>query len=108
MGVNSLPKTVIRQRRGCDLNPGPSAPESIQHASHSATEPAGDISASGLLVQASVQQEREDVQRARAQHDAETQRHREQIAQINDSVRQRKVSGVACSFSTLLSANISL
>jgi len=26
MGVNSLPKT--RQRRGCDLNPGPSAPES--------------------------------------------------------------------------------
>jgi len=28
MGVNSLPKTVTRQRRGCDLNPGPSAPES--------------------------------------------------------------------------------
>jgi len=28
MGVNSLPKTVIRQRRDCDLNPGPSAPES--------------------------------------------------------------------------------
>ena len=28
MGLNSLPKTVIRQRRGCDLNPGPSAPES--------------------------------------------------------------------------------
>ena len=28
MGVNSLPKTVIRQRRGSDLNPGPSAPES--------------------------------------------------------------------------------
>jgi len=26
--VNSLPKTVTRQRRGCDLNPGPSAPES--------------------------------------------------------------------------------
>ena len=25
MGVNSLPKTVTRQRRGCDLNPGPSA-----------------------------------------------------------------------------------
>ena len=25
MGVNSLPKTVNRQRRGCDLNPGPSA-----------------------------------------------------------------------------------
>jgi len=28
MGVNSLPKTVTRQRRYCDLNPGPSAPES--------------------------------------------------------------------------------
>jgi len=28
MGVNSLPKTVSRQRRGCDLNPGNSAPES--------------------------------------------------------------------------------
>ena len=27
MGVNSLPKTVTRQRRGCDLNPDPSAPE---------------------------------------------------------------------------------
>ena len=27
MGVNSLPKTVTRQRRGWDLNPGPSAPE---------------------------------------------------------------------------------
>jgi len=27
IGVNSLPKTVTRQRRGCDLNPGPSAPE---------------------------------------------------------------------------------
>ena len=38
MGVNSLPKTVTRQRRGCDLNPGPSEPE-LQHANHSATEP---------------------------------------------------------------------
>jgi len=28
MGVNSLPKTVTRQRRNCDLNPDPSAPES--------------------------------------------------------------------------------
>jgi len=28
MGVNSLPKTVTRQRRDCDLNLGPSAPES--------------------------------------------------------------------------------
>ena len=28
MGVNSLPKTVTRQRRDCDLSPGPPAPES--------------------------------------------------------------------------------
>ena len=28
MGVNSLPKTDTRHRRDCDLNPGPSAPES--------------------------------------------------------------------------------
>jgi len=28
MGVNSLPKTAIGQRRDCDLNPCPSAPES--------------------------------------------------------------------------------
>ena len=28
MGVNMLPKTVTRQRSDCDLNPGPSAPES--------------------------------------------------------------------------------
>jgi len=28
MGVNSLPKTVTRQRCDCDLNPGHSAPES--------------------------------------------------------------------------------
>ena len=26
--MNSLPKTVTRQRRDCDFNPGPSAPES--------------------------------------------------------------------------------
>ena len=28
MGRNSLPKTVTRERRDCDLNPGLSAPES--------------------------------------------------------------------------------
>ena len=28
MGENSLPKTVTRQCRDCDLNPGLSAPES--------------------------------------------------------------------------------
>ena len=34
MGVNSLLKTVTRQRRSCDLNPGPSAPESTRPPSH--------------------------------------------------------------------------
>ena len=29
MGVSSLPQTVTRQRRGCDLNPGPSALKSM-------------------------------------------------------------------------------
>jgi len=28
MDVNSFPKPATRQRRGCDLNPDPSAPES--------------------------------------------------------------------------------
>jgi len=41
MGVNSLPKTVTRQRHDCDLNPRPTAPESMQHSNHSATEPPG-------------------------------------------------------------------
>ena len=45
MGVNSLPKTVTRQRRGCDSNPGPSAPESstltTRLPSHQFPSPAG-------------------------------------------------------------------
>jgi len=36
-GCERLPKTVTRQRRDCDLNPGPSAPEFSTN--HSATEP---------------------------------------------------------------------
>ena len=38
-GKGSLPKTVTRQRRDHDLNPGSSAPESQLHTNHSATEP---------------------------------------------------------------------
>jgi len=45
MGVNSLPKTVTRQRRDCDLNPGRTAPESStlttrlpSHQSHVQTQ----------------------------------------------------------------------
>jgi len=37
MGANSLPKTVNRQRRSCDLNLG--LLRLVQHANHSATEP---------------------------------------------------------------------
>ena len=40
MVVNSLPKTVTRQRRDCNLNPGPSAPES---STLTTPLPAGDI-----------------------------------------------------------------
>ena len=39
MGVNSLPKTVTRQRRDCDLNPGPSIRAWVQQADPSVTEP---------------------------------------------------------------------
>jgi len=49
MGVNSLPKTATWQRRGCDSNPGPSAPESSMLTTRShllvkskSTEPMGD------------------------------------------------------------------
>ena len=37
--MNSLPNTVIRQRRGCDLNPGPSAPESSTLTTRLASHP---------------------------------------------------------------------
>jgi len=40
MVVNSLPKTVTRQRSDCNLNPGPSAPES---STLTTPLPAGDI-----------------------------------------------------------------
>ena len=40
--MNSLPKTVTRQRRDCDLNPGPSAPEfSMLIAKFHYTDPTG-------------------------------------------------------------------
>jgi len=39
MGVNSLPKTVTRQRRDCDLNPGLSAPESRTLTTRLASQP---------------------------------------------------------------------
>jgi len=39
MGVSSLPKIVTRQRRGCDLNLGPSAPESSTLATRLPSHP---------------------------------------------------------------------
>ena len=43
MGVNSLPKTVTRQRLGCDLNPAPSAPESSMLTSRLQSHPIAHI-----------------------------------------------------------------
>jgi len=43
MAVNSLPKTVTRQRRSCDLNPGPSAPESSMLTTRLPIRPTGLI-----------------------------------------------------------------
>ena len=42
MGVNSLPKTVTRQRRDCDLNPGPSVPEFSTLTTRLPSHPDGD------------------------------------------------------------------
>jgi len=43
MGVNSLPETVTRQRRGCDLNPGPTAPESSTLTTRLSSHPCGYV-----------------------------------------------------------------
>ena len=43
MGVNSLPKTVTRQRRDCDLNPGPSASESSTLTTRLPSHPLGGL-----------------------------------------------------------------
>ena len=42
-GVNSLPKTVSRQRRGCDLNPGPSAFESSTQTTRLPSHPGSHV-----------------------------------------------------------------
>jgi len=43
--VNSLPKTVTRQHRGCDLNLGPSVPESSTLTSQLLSRPSVDTMA---------------------------------------------------------------
>ena len=50
MGVCSLPKTVTRQRRGCDLNPGPSAPESSMLTTRLLSHAMGDKTTWRFLV----------------------------------------------------------
>jgi len=42
MGVNSLPKTVTQQRRDCDLNLGPTAPESSKLTTRLPSHPDND------------------------------------------------------------------
>jgi len=49
MGVNSFPKTVTRQRRGCDLNPGRTAPESSTITTRLPSHPACLPSTSSYL-----------------------------------------------------------
>ena len=44
MDVNSLPKTVTRQRCGCDLKPGPSKPESSTLTTRLPSHPLGSCS----------------------------------------------------------------
>jgi len=47
MGVSSLPKTVTRQRRGCDLSPGPTAPESSTLTTRLPSHPCPGAAAGG-------------------------------------------------------------
>jgi len=47
MGVSSLPKTVTRQRRDCDLNPGRTAPESSKLTTQLLSHP-GRIVSEGI------------------------------------------------------------
>ena len=42
MGVNSFPLTVTRQRPDCDLNPGPSVPESSMLTTRLLSHTVGD------------------------------------------------------------------
>ena len=56
MGVNSLPKTVTRQRRDCDLNPGRSAPESSTLTTRLPSHPSVDIARCITIPTASLQE----------------------------------------------------
>ena len=55
MGVNSLPKTVTRQRRDCELNPGPSAPESSTLTTLLPSQPANILEQTSINEHISIQ-----------------------------------------------------
>ena len=63
MSVNSLPKSVTRRRRDCDLNPGSSAPESAQHANHALGYRAAETSRAQLDIQPGPMRVRRQVRR---------------------------------------------
>ena len=50
MGVNSLPKTVTRQRRDCDLNPGPTAPEYSTLTTRLPSHPLAPLASANYLI----------------------------------------------------------
>ena len=49
MGVSSLPNAVTRQHCGCDLNPGPSAPESSTLTTRLPSHPTLHVSNASLM-----------------------------------------------------------
>jgi len=63
MSVNSLPKSVTRRRRDCDLNPGSSAPESAQHANRALGYRAAETSRAQLDTTGTDQRVRRQVRR---------------------------------------------
>ena len=50
MGANNLPKTVTRQRRDCDLNPGPTAPESSTLTTRLPSHPAMEQKCAEVII----------------------------------------------------------
>ena len=48
--MNSLPKTVTRHRRGCDLNPGLSAPESSTLTTRLPSHPTSTNEGQGAVI----------------------------------------------------------
>ena len=68
--MNSLPKTVTRQRRSCDLNPGPSAPESSSLTTRLPSH-AVNVSKTVIISQGEDEEEEEDKRRYTSQRQLE-------------------------------------